>query len=60
MQNDTQNGRCFTGDDSRASGLLLSKETGENTVIFFNENRQQNSLCLLPLAIKPFSINEMI
>lgn len=40
--------------------LLFSKETEESTVIFFNENRQQNSLCLVPLAIKPFSANEMI
>lgn len=53
--------RGITGDYSQISKLLLfSKETGESTVIFFNENRQQNSLCLIPLAIKPFSANEMI
>lgn len=66
MQNDkwtlrSKTGRCFAVDGSPASGLLLSrKETGESTVIFFNENRQQNSLCLVLLAIKPFSVNEMI
>lgn len=53
--------RGTTSDYSPISKLLLfSKETGESTVIFFNENRQQNSLCLVPLAIKPFSANEMI
>lgn len=66
MQNDrrtlrSKTQRCFAGDGSPASELLLSrKETGESTVIFFNENRQQNSLCLVPLAIKSFSVNEMI
>ena len=42
------------------SCFCLVKKTGESTVIFFNENRQQNSLCLVPLASKPFSANEMI
>lgn len=40
--------------------LLFAEETGESTVIFFNENRQQNSLCCVPFAIKPFSANEAI
>lgn len=56
-----KNRRGVTGDYRPIAKLLLfRKETGESTVIFFNENRQQNSLCLVPLAIKPFSANEMI
>lgn len=37
--------RGIIGDYSPICKLLLfSTETGESTVIFFNENRQQNSL----------------
>lgn len=53
--------RGIPGDYSPISTrLLFAEETGESTVIFFNENRQQNSLCRVPFAIKPFSANEVI